>query len=75
MIKLGKFEEALIICLVCHLSVVGAVVPRTQQPLSQHSSTRLPELNEPNRVDRFWHFIPFDVRTLHHNTNGYLALP
>jgi len=70
MIKLDKFEEALIVCLLFHLSVVGAVVPRTWQPLSQHSPTGLPELNEPSRADGFWHFTPFDVRTLHYNTQG-----
>lgn len=64
MIKLGEFEEALITCLVCHLSVAGAVVPGTQQPLLQHPSTRLLEINEPSRVDRFGHFIPIDVRSL-----------
>lgn len=73
--KTPEFEEALIICLVCHLSVVGAVVSRTQQPLPQHSSTRLPERSEPSRVDRFWYFIPFDERILHYNTNWYLTLP
>lgn len=54
--KICEFEEALIICLVCHLWVVGAVVSRTQQPLSQHISARLPEHGEPSRD---WEILAF----------------
>lgn len=54
--KICEFDEALILCLVCHLWVVGAVVSRTQQPFSQRSSAKLPEHSEPSRG---WQIVAF----------------